>query len=154
MEEVVFYAGGRTGTWVQCNSFCPTSYPDAAMLCINNVTENAWIRTQFGTNYWIGYTDMPPYGGGKGTIQYGWITGCSSTYTNWNAGEPNNAGNNQDYAVVNQVTGKWDDNSPQERDVSCGCHYKLALTTTSVGPSSGPTYSPTTCNPFFCRRHF
>ena len=29
--------------------------------------------------------------------QYGWVTGCSSTYTNWAAGEPNNYFNNEDY---------------------------------------------------------
>ena len=114
---------------------------------------------------WIGYTDMLPYGGGKGTKQYGWITGCNSTYTNWNAGEPNNQGNNQDYAAVNPYGGLWSDLGPQEYPyMNCGCEYTPAVTTTpssrpstvpsshpstvpssrpTVAPSSGPTSSPT-----------
>ena len=128
--------GSQQGTWDQCNAYCPTSYPGATMLCVNNAAENEWIRSQSGGyTYWIGYTDMLPYGGGKGTKQYGWVTGCSSTYTNWASGEPNNNGNNQDYAVV--YPGGWYDMSPQNQ-FSCGCEYTSALTTT---PSSIPTSS-------------
>ena len=63
------------------------------MFCINNAAENAWITSQIANQCWIGYTDMLPYGGGKGTQQYG-----SSTYTIWSAGQPNNYSNDQDYA--------------------------------------------------------
>jgi hypothetical protein len=97
-----FNSGGYWGTWDQCNAYCPTSYPGATMLCVNNAAENEWIRLQIqsggGSYIWIGYTDMLPFGGGKGTKQYGWVTGCSSTYTTWNVnnGEPNNLLNNED----------------------------------------------------------
>ena len=69
----VFNAGSTTGTWDQCNAYCPTSYPGATMLCVQNAAENTWIYSQSQGTYWmwIGYTDMPPYGGGKGTKQYG-----------------------------------------------------------------------------------
>ena len=78
------------------------------MLCVNNAAENEWIENQIGPHFiYIGYTDMPPYGGGKGTKQYGWVTGCSSTYTNWDAGQPDNANNNQDYASLGDSSGVW-----------------------------------------------
>jgi len=140
----ILSGGLNYGTWDQCNAYCPTSYPGATMFCINNAAENAWIRGQF-TNfnlYYIGYTDMPPYGGGIGTKQYGWVSGCSSTYTNWAPGQPNNQNNNQDYAAVDPSSGTWDD-IPHHIHY-CGCEYTPALTTTSTAPSSHPsTFSPT-----------
>ena len=143
-----FNSGSRTGTWDQCNAYCPASYPGATMLCVNNAAENEWIRTQNGNWYWIGYTDMLPYGGGKGTKQYGWVTGCSSTYTNWMSGQPDNNRNNQDYAAMHPDSpGQWFDWTPQYQ-FPCGCEYNPALPTTpssnpSADPSSGPTSSPT-----------
>ena len=157
----VFNSGGlngaQRGTWDQCNAYCTASYPGATMVCVNNLAENEWIRSQQqgGIYYiWIGYTDMLPYGGGKGTKQYGWVTGCSSTYTNWGADQPDNWNNIQDYAAVSYVSGQWYDISPDQ--CVCGCEYNPALTTTpssrpstvpssrpTVAPSSRPTSSPT-----------
>ena len=136
----VFNSNTIYGTWDQCNAYCTTaSYPGATMLCVNDAAEDAWMYSQYGRDFWIGYTDMLPYGGGKGTRQYGWVTGCSSTYTHWGAGEPNNSGG-QDHAFVNGGnSGLWDDHSPQAQ-LYCGCQYKPVLTMTS---SSGPTSSPT-----------
>jgi hypothetical protein len=153
----VFIFNSRT--WDQCNTFCSTYYPGATMLCVNNAAENEWIRSQLGGAwFWIGYTDMLPYEGGKGTKQFGWITGCSSTYTNWQAGEPSN----QDYAVLYpHSSGPW--YVSQQHLSFCGCEYTPAPTTTpsfhpsvfpssglqvapssrpTVAPSSGPTSSP------------
>ena len=142
-------AGGTYGTWDQCHAYCSiSSYPGATMICVNNAAENDWMRSQYpGLAYWIGYTDMLPYGGGKGTKQYGWITGCSSTYTYWAPGEPNNRGNNEDQVAVDKASGLWYDVSLQEQ-LYCGCQYKSVLTTTpssapTLAPSSGPTSSPT-----------
>ena len=142
--------GDILGNWDQCNAYCPTSYPGATMLCVNNAAENEWIRSQYesyGNYNWIGYTDMLPYGGGKGTKQYGWVTGCSSTYANWAAGEPNNQNNNQDYAALNPYNGgQWSDLSPQYQ-LLCGCEYNAALPKTpssdpSIAPSSDPSIAP------------
>jgi hypothetical protein len=97
------------------------------MFCINNAAENEFIRShiQYWDNYyWIGYTDMLPYGGGQGTKQYGWVTGCSSTYTNWAPGKPYN--NNQDYVVVHPHNGQWQDLAPRS-NTYCGCEFTPAL---------------------------
>jgi hypothetical protein len=134
---------GQPGTWDQCNAYCPLSYPGASMLCVNDEGENTWLNSQFGGyTYFIGYTDMPPYGGGKGTKQYGWVTGCSSTYTNWEVGSPDNNNNNEDY--VGSYKNHWQDTYPSKQWF-CGCEYTPALTTSdpTVAPSSGRTFSPT-----------
>ncbi len=138
-------SGSQWSTWDQCNTYCPNSYPGATMLCVNNVAENEWIRSQSGGNYmWIGYTDMLPYGGGKGTKQYAWVTGCSSTYTNWQVeiGQPDNAFDDEDYAVVDYDNGAWYDLASQDPSF-CGCEYTPALTTTpSSHPSTVPSFRP------------
>jgi hypothetical protein len=107
------------------------------MFCFRNAAENTWIYNQYGGQYgWIGYTDMPPYGGGKGTKQYGWITGCTSTYTNWDETQPDNHEGKQDYAYF-RGNGKWDDGNA-ESAIYCGCQFNPALTTTpSFSPSVG-----------------
>ena len=128
MIKPAFNSGTRSGTWDQCNAYCTASYPGATMFCVNNAAENEWIRSQIESRLgfiWIGFTDMPPYGGGKGTKQYGWITGCSSTYTNWNAGEPSNQNNNEDYAHMWGPISSWNDEKPQ-KTMRCGCQYKLS----------------------------
>jgi hypothetical protein len=136
-------SGSQYGTWDQCNAYCPSSYPGAMMLCIRNAAEHDWIYSQVIGVYWIGFTDMSPYGGGKGTKQYGWVTGCSSTYTKWYPGEPNNMDNNQDCAVI--VNGLWDDLSSLDIN-SCACQYNPALST--VAPSKAPTTAPSTVDVF------
>jgi hypothetical protein len=133
----LFTPGNYEYTWDQCHANC-ASYPGATMLCIDNAAENDWIVSQSGGYYWIGYTDMLPYGGGKGTKQYGWVTGCSSTYTNWGSGEPNNSDGNEDYADV-QDNKLWND---RVNDSGCGCEYNSTLTTTSSSPSSHPSTVP------------
>jgi len=155
-----FNSGSAIGTWDQCNAYCPTSYTGATMLCVNNAAEDAWIVSQYSQYtgippwgyYWIGYTDMPPYGGGKGTKQYGWVTGCSSTYTNWYPSQPSNSiGNDgisggEDYAGVSPGF-QWRDYH-FSITYYCGCQYNPALVVTpssspSTNKSSGPTSSPT-----------
>ena len=124
--DPAFNPDDRYGTWDMCYAYCPTSYPGATMFCVNNAAENEWIRSQYQSLYWywIGYTDVLPYGGGKGTKQYGWVTGCSSTYTNWLSGQPDNSGNTQDYAAVRPANGNWYDYSQTE--FFCGCEYNPA----------------------------
>lgn len=58
---------------------------------INDQAENDFVTTTFGTyggegrHLWIGFTDAQQ----EGTFR--WFNGQSATYSNWAAGEPNNA---------------------------------------------------------------
>jgi hypothetical protein len=62
-----FNSGSIDGTWDQCYAYCTASYPGATMFCVNDADENHWLRVKsYGNWKWLGYTDMPPYGGGCG----------------------------------------------------------------------------------------
>ncbi|MFM7439738.1 MAG: lectin-like protein, partial [Snowella sp.] len=57
------------------------------LVTINDATENQFLTNAFGGNlFWIGYTDQAEEG------LWQWISGETSSYTNWSGGEPNNLG--------------------------------------------------------------
>jgi hypothetical protein len=90
-------------SWSECKSEC--AHLDASMLCITDDETNVWLANELiknGQYPWIGYSDL------SGTQQgdYQWITGCSSTYTNWYPGEPYNLGAKD--CVVMTFNGRWD----------------------------------------------
>ena len=89
------------------------------LVTINDDAEQKWVYSTFGANeIWIGLTDRDV----EGTFQ--WVSCETSTYRNWDPGEPNNAvsgNNNQDYIHIYSNTnstvsrrGKWDDRSETE----------------------------------------
>ncbi len=69
------------------------------LVTIDDPSEQAFITSTFSLNtnkpLWIGFTDQTS----EGTFQ--WSSGAPVTFTNWQAGEPNNVGGNENYAVVN-----------------------------------------------------
>ncbi|MFM7440503.1 MAG: Calx-beta domain-containing protein, partial [Snowella sp.] len=75
------------------------------LVTINDATENQFLVNTFGGEwFWIGYTDQAEEG------LWQWISGESSSYTNWWIGEPNNAYGDEDYAVTNWGhLGIWND---------------------------------------------
>jgi hypothetical protein len=84
-------------------------WTDAKQACINmgghlvtiaNTAEQTFVFNTWPSG-WIGFTDEAIEG------NFAWVTGEPVTYTNWNPGEPNNAGN-EDYAQF-VGGGKWND---------------------------------------------
>jgi Ca2+-binding RTX toxin-like protein len=91
------------------------------LVSITSQAEQDFIQDAFlsGANdqavYWIGFTDAAEEG------NFVWFSGDPVSYTNWESGEPNNAGGEQNYAVINWhygvgwiygfpgVKGSWDD---------------------------------------------
>jgi hypothetical protein len=79
---------------------------------INDEAENTWVLQTFATtnsDVWIGYS-RPPQG------SFSWVSGEVASYTNWRAGEPNNATGNEYYALLYSVLtsnrpppGSWND---------------------------------------------
>ena len=69
---------------------------------INDTEENTFLQTTFQRG-WVGYTDELKEG------VWLWTDGSTSTYTNWQVGQPDDARGIQDYAQVWDSSGKWDD---------------------------------------------
>lgn len=87
----------------------PAAYADAQghggfVVTINNAAENEFVRkamSQEATTAWIGYSDAATEG------TFVWQDGDTSTYNNWNLGEPNNQ-NGEDYTQMYN-NGTWND---------------------------------------------
>ena len=74
---------------------------------VANANEQEFVRTLvngFGDTSWLGGSDYEEEG------TWIWITGEEWNYTNWDPGEPNNQGGNQDYLCI-YTNGRWDDGS-------------------------------------------
>ena len=80
------YIFGLTSVkWPVCQTNCANL--GATMLCVTDATTNAWMWSQTGgASTWIGLSDIGHFG------TYLWVSGCSSTYTNWGPGQPDNLG--------------------------------------------------------------
>ena len=81
-------------TWQQAQSQAQSL--GGNLVTINNQAEQDWLVGTFGGSeqLWIGFTDEVTEG------EFKWVSGETSTYTNWFPGEPNNAGN-EDYVGMN-----------------------------------------------------
>jgi hypothetical protein len=78
------------------------------LVTINDAAEEQWLRNTFSLTegFWIGLTDKVTEG------NFQWISGETSTYRNWAAGEPNNWNGNEDYTAMNYSGSRqWNDSS-------------------------------------------
>jgi hypothetical protein len=92
------------------------------LVTINDSSEDAWVYDTFSTygstdrNLWTGYTDQSDEG------NFSWISGDTSTYSNWASGEPNNDWTTgEDYGMIwspsGQHPGQWNDmDDPADHD--------------------------------------
>lgn len=95
-------AESRSYTGVPGNGYLAT---------ITSAGENEFISEKLGSDAWIGASDAASEG------TWRWVSGPEANhllradapyYSNWAAGEPNNAGE-EDYAEIYVATGKWND---------------------------------------------
>lgn len=77
---------------------------------VNDAEENEYLRASvlgydgLDRRGWIGFNDAASEG------QFVWSSGESSSYTNWNGGEPNNSAGIEHYAELFGSNGQWNDN--------------------------------------------
>ena len=76
------------------------------LLVLDDASENTWVNDNIPDDYrwnsfWIGYHDSVTEG------DFQWVNGSDTDYTNWNNGEPNNAGGEDYTELLNN--GRWND---------------------------------------------
>jgi hypothetical protein len=85
-------------TWTDAKQACISM--GGHLVTIADIAEQTFVFNTWPSG-WIGFNDEASEG------SFVWVTGEPVTFTNWNPGEPNNAGN-EDYAQF-VGGGKWND---------------------------------------------
>jgi|GEM_PF-3577547 len=79
-------------TWQEAQTACQDAGYDGLATILDG-GENGFLQTllaDFAGNPWIGFTDTVSEG------NWGWVSNYGVSFINWNSGEPNNSGNNED----------------------------------------------------------
>ena len=101
------YIGVAGTSWSASESFAQQL--GGHLASIADAEENAFVQVNFGVlngasqRLWIGFSDINVEG------SFEWSDGSAVTYTNWNGGEPNNAGTGEDVAEMLGGSGAWND---------------------------------------------
>lgn len=101
------YVATEAGSWTSADALATSL--NGHLVSITSDAEQQFVWSEFGNllgvdrRVWIGFNDA----GSEGF--FGWTSGERASFTNWNAGEPNNAGNNEDYAELLGSNGLWND---------------------------------------------
>ncbi len=93
-----YYRSTGSMTWTAARQACIDM--GVHLVTITSAAENNFVFNTWPSG-WIGFNDEAVEG------QWRWVTGEPVVYTNWNPGEPNNAGN-EDYAQF-VSGGRWND---------------------------------------------
>ncbi|MEM9823788.1 MAG: lectin-like protein, partial [Bacteroidota bacterium] len=89
-------------TWHQAKAWAESK--GGHLVIIDDQAENDFVQSVILADFgWIGLTDEL----NEGT--YVWVDGQQRPYFNWNSGEPNNSGGNEDYIRLLAHNGKWTD---------------------------------------------
>jgi hypothetical protein len=90
-----------TNSWTDSEAFAIAQ--GGHLVAINDSAEMAFLNSTFGTNaLWIGLARTSP-------TSFAWTNGDALAYTNWQGGEPNNAGGNENYVHTYANLGTWND---------------------------------------------
>ena len=100
------------------------------MLCISDSSTNDWINSQYNASTWIGYSDLSDIQQGN----YQWVTGCSSTYTNWSPHEPSNINMKGGFVRKDDDSNRWSI-ATTNLELPCACE-KSYLNASTFLPSS------------------
>ena len=102
------YGGTNVYTWEEASEICKEL--GGHLVSINSQEEQDFVA-QFARQtpstkglYWIGGYRNP-----IDEYKWYWSDGTKFTYENWNAGEPNDLGDNEYYVHMYKSTGKWND---------------------------------------------
>lgn len=101
------YIGVAGSSWSAAESFAQQL--GGHLVSIGDADENAFVQLNFGVlngvsqRLWIGFNDVAVEG------SFEWSDATPPAFTNWNGGEPNNAGAGEDVAEMLGGSGLWND---------------------------------------------
>lgn len=126
--EILRYEGnpyiycGDAESWFNARDICLAM--DTDLLTVEDFTTStaaAAIAFSFEVSVWTGMSDYADEG------HWTWADGSAVTYTRWNSGEPNNAGNNEDCMEIGLFSsGDWNDNACSMQQPFMCTHNGLA----------------------------
>ena len=99
-----YYMSYDHESWTRANEIASSA--GGYLLVLDDAPENTWVNSNIPDDYrwnsfWMGYHDSVNEG------DFQWVNGSDSSYTNWNNGEPNNAGGEDYVELLNN--GRWND---------------------------------------------
>ena len=132
-----------TVSWQQADTYCFQNYRTHLASIHNSINNTHAFQAAGATSSWtwIGLNDQDTEGA------YVWSDGSSVDYTNWNSGEPNQSGGEEDCTNMWQ-SGYWNDLPCESTSVLhfiCNAKQPTRSPTTipSADPSGAPSDSPT-----------
>jgi len=110
LDGNAYYLSEATMTWSDAKAAAEQEGGHLATITSQEESDllSSYIEDRNG-NAWIGFTDRETEG------NWQWITGEEVTLTNWDKGEPNNAGDGEDRAAIwagnpaTSIPGSWND---------------------------------------------
>lgn len=99
-----YFYYSTAATWANARAYCQRAGWGADLAIPNSTAENAYLGGLSSNTMWIGLTDEAT----EGTFLD--VRGFVPNYTNWNAGEPNNA-SNEDYVQFATGVVTWNDST-------------------------------------------
>ena len=88
-------------TWDTARQGCESE--NAALVTIDNSGENAFVGSLSTATLWIGLNDISQEG------IYVWVSGSTSAYRSWSAGQPDNFGNEDCVHMLLPSSTVWND---------------------------------------------
>jgi len=113
-----YYRSTGSAFWSAAKAACENM--GGHLVTVTSAAENSFIFNLWPSG-WIGLTDEVTEG------QWRWVTGETYSYSSWNSGEPNNAGN-EDY-VQFVGSGRWND-LPNNQNLPYVLEFEYIVTTT------------------------
>ena len=98
-EFIYYHAASQTWTAARATALAA----GGDLIVISDAIDQAYYSSVLPGNSWIGLTDEVVEG------TYVWVDGTVATYFNWNAGEPNNFGGDEDYIHFTGANDFWND---------------------------------------------
>ncbi|MFN8863408.1 MAG: HYR domain-containing protein, partial [Flavobacteriales bacterium] len=95
-----YFRSTTSSSWAAANASATSN--GGHLLTISSAAENNFFLGL--GQHWMGFTDELQEG------VWVWVNNEPVVYTNWDSGEPNNLGGNQDFGLINWTTSnQWDD---------------------------------------------